>query len=53
MEKTKQTPESRVNGFLNLKAKMIESLRSQGTPEAWIMPTLKATGIYQIQFKNK
>lgn len=45
--------QSRVNGFLNLKARMIASLRSQGIRDAWIMPTLKATGIYNIQFPNK
>lgn len=51
--KAKRNTESRINGFLNLKSKMIESLKTQGVREEWIMPTLKATGIYEIQFPRK
>ena len=42
-----------INQFLNLKFRIIESLRSQKYNENWTYPVLLSTGIHKIHFKTK
>jgi hypothetical protein len=42
-----------INGLINLKALMIESLKSQGIKESWRMIQIKSTGIYNIYKANR
>lgn len=51
MKSRKQIEKGNINQFLNLKFRMIESLKSQGARENWIYPTLKSTGIHAVAFK--
>jgi len=51
MKTRKTITKGNINQFLNLKFKMIESLKSQGHRENWIYPTLKSTGVHEVAFK--
>ena len=39
-----------INNFLNLKFRLIESLKSQGVRQNWIYPTLNTLNIHKIHF---
>lgn len=41
-----------INQLLNLKFKIIESLRKQGYKSNWTYPTLKTLNIHQIHFNG-
>jgi hypothetical protein len=41
---------SNINDFLNLKFRLIESLKMQGAKQNWIYPTLKTLSIHKIHF---
>jgi hypothetical protein len=45
-----KTSKSNINQFINLKARMIESLKSQEVKEAWRLVVVKQTGFYELQF---
>jgi len=39
-----------INDFLNLKFRLIQSLKSQGAKQNWIYPTLNTLNIHKIHF---
>lgn len=41
-----------INQLLNLKFKIIESLRKQGYKSSWTYPTLKTLNIHKIHFNG-
>jgi len=41
-----------INNFLNLKFLIIDSLKSQGSKDNWIYPTLRTLDIHKIHFEK-
>ncbi len=42
--------QANINDFLNLKARIISSLKEQGYRENWMYPILKNLNIHEIHF---
>jgi len=38
-----------INGFINLKAELIACLKAEGMNENWILPHLKAIGLFNFR----
>jgi len=51
MKTRRKIQKGNINQFLNLKFRMIESLKSQGYRENSIYPTIKSTEIHKVAFK--